>query len=95
MELDLNLMRVFCTVYEQGSVTGAAAELHLTQPTVSHALKNLRRQCNDQLFVREGRGLCPGGAEMAISEAPRVSIYGRTSSSGLKLGLHAGHQPPL
>jgi DNA-binding transcriptional LysR family regulator len=38
VELDLNLMRVFCTVYEQGSVTGAAAELHLTQPTVSHAL---------------------------------------------------------
>ncbi|WP_424346667.1 LysR family transcriptional regulator [Kocuria sp. CH-021] len=59
MELDLNLMRVFCTVYEQGSATRAAAELHLTQPTVSHALKNLRRQCNDQLFVREGRGLSP------------------------------------
>ncbi|MFI7579985.1 LysR family transcriptional regulator [Kocuria sp. M1N1S27] len=59
MELDLNLMRVFCTVYEQGSVTAAAAELHLTQPTVSHALKNLRRQCSDQLFVREGRGLSP------------------------------------
>lgn len=70
MELDLNLMRVFCTVYEQGSVTGAAVELHLTQPTVSHALKNLRRQCNDQLFVREGRGLRP--TPFAASIFPQV-----------------------
>jgi DNA-binding transcriptional LysR family regulator len=70
VELDLNLMRVFCTVYEQGSVTAAAAELHLTQPSVSHALKNLRRQCSDQLFVRDGRGLRP--TPFAASIFPQV-----------------------
>ena len=86
MELDLNLMRVFCTVYEQGSVTGAAAELHLTQPTVSHALKNLRRQCNDQLFLREGRGLSP--TPFAKSIFPQVKagiaqVTAAVSSGGL------------
>lgn len=86
MDLDLNLMRVFCTVYEQGSVTGAAAELHLTQPTVSHALKNLRRQCNDQLFVRDGRGLRP--TPFAASIFPQVKsgialVSAAVSSGGL------------
>ena len=86
VELDLNLMRVFCTVYEQGSVTGAAAELHLTQPTVSHALKKLRRQCNDQLFVRDGRGLRP--TPFATSIFPQVKagiaqVTAAVSSGGL------------
>jgi DNA-binding transcriptional LysR family regulator len=74
VELDLNLLRVFCTVYEQGSVTGAAAQLHLTQPTVSHALKNLRRQCNDQLFVREGRGLRPTAFASSIFPQVKAGI---------------------
>ncbi|MFI7480870.1 LysR family transcriptional regulator [Kocuria sp. M1R5S2] len=84
MELDLNLMRVFCTVYEQGSVTAAATELHLTQPTVSHSLKKLRRQCNDQLFVREGRGLRP--TPFAASIFPQVKAGIAQVSSAMSSG---------
>ncbi|XTR50877.1 LysR family transcriptional regulator [Pseudarthrobacter sp. So.54] len=38
MSLDLNLIRTFLSIYDHRSVTRAAQELSLTQPTVSHAL---------------------------------------------------------
>jgi hypothetical protein len=37
--LDLNLLRVFDRVMADGSLTRAAAELSMTQPAASHALK--------------------------------------------------------
>lgn len=58
-DFDLNMVRTFCVLYEQRGVTRAAEELHLTQPTVSYALKGLRRQYRDELFVRSGRFLEP------------------------------------
>lgn len=56
---DLNMVRTFCVLYEQRGVTRAAQELNLTQPTVSYALKSLRRQYRDELFIRSGRFLEP------------------------------------
>ncbi len=56
-DLDLNLLRVFLVVAEQGSVTAAAAKLYLTQPAVSAALRRLTRAIGEPLFAREGRGL--------------------------------------
>ena len=56
---DLNMVRTFCVLYEQRGVTRAAEELNLTQPTVSYALKILRRQYRDELFIRSGRFLEP------------------------------------
>lgn len=58
-ELDLNLARVFVLLYETGSVTVTAETLHVTQPTVSYALRKLRRHFDDELFRRTGRGLAP------------------------------------
>lgn len=57
--MDLNLLRVFTAIYEEGSLTNAARRLHLTQPTVSHACKKLRRQHGDPLFVRKAQGMVP------------------------------------
>lgn len=50
--LDLSLLRAFLAVYETGSVTGAAARLSVTQPSVSYALGRLRKELGDPLFVR-------------------------------------------
>ena len=55
--MDLNLVRVFAAVYEEGSVTAAAGRLHLSQPTVTQALNRLRREAGVDLFVRAGRGI--------------------------------------
>jgi DNA-binding transcriptional LysR family regulator len=58
-DFDLNLMRVFLTVYRFQSITVAAEVLDLTQPGVSGALKRLQNQLGQQLFVRDGRGIAP------------------------------------
>src|SRR5262249_20311393 len=54
-QIDCNLLLVLDAIYAEGSVTGAAAKLHLTQPAISHALARLRQLFGDPLFVRSGR----------------------------------------
>jgi len=56
-DLDLNLLRVFAVVAEEGSVTRAAARLYLTQPAVSAALRRLATFVGAELFARQGRGI--------------------------------------
>lgn len=55
----MNLLRTFLEIYEAKSVTRAAQELSLTQPTVSYTLARLREQLGDPLFVRGTGGLEP------------------------------------
>lgn len=57
--IDLNLVRVFVTIFETGSVSGAAERLHITQPSVSYALSRLRTLLNDPLFKRNRDGMQP------------------------------------
>jgi DNA-binding transcriptional LysR family regulator len=57
--MDLNLMRTLVLLYKTRSVTKTAAELHITQPSVSYALRRLRHHFNDELFVRSSDGLQP------------------------------------
>ena len=54
--LDLNRLRVFRAVWEHRNVSRAAESLGVSQPTVSHALRDLRLHYKDRIFVR-----CPGG----------------------------------
>jgi LysR family transcriptional regulator, mexEF-oprN operon transcriptional activator len=56
-DFDLNLLRVFVVVAELGSVTQAAAQLYLTQPAVSAALRRLHAAIGAPVFARDGRGL--------------------------------------
>lgn len=58
-KLDLNLLRVFSSVYRHQSITLAADEMGLTQPGVSGLLKRLQQQIGCQLFIRSGRGIAP------------------------------------
>ena len=55
--LDLNLIRVFTTVFEHLSYTRAAQELGISQPAASQAIRRLEKQLGTQLFVKEGRGI--------------------------------------
>jgi DNA-binding transcriptional LysR family regulator len=56
---DLNLFRVFATVYLEGNLTRAADRLSLSQSAISHALSRMRAQLDDPLFVREAQGVMP------------------------------------
>lgn len=99
-ELDLNLLRVFLVVARCGSVTQAAAELYLTQPAVSAALKRLRDAVGAPLFARRGRGLVltARGAQLQSRCEPHLQALveaalapptfdPRTSRRTLRLGL--------
>ncbi|MBR9727369.1 LysR family transcriptional regulator [Shewanella intestini] len=55
--LDLNLIRVFCTVCEYQSITQAADALMLTQPSVSNAINRFKVLVGAPLFFRQGRGI--------------------------------------
>lgn len=56
---DLNLVKVFLAIWDMRSLTGAGQRLGLTQPAVSHALRRLREQFSDPLFLRVGNRMEP------------------------------------
>lgn len=57
--VDLNLLRVFVALIEEGGASRAALRLGVTQPAVSASLARLREIYADPLFERTGRGLRP------------------------------------
>ena len=72
--VDLNLVRVFVTLYDARSVTMAAERLHVTQPSVSYALSRLRDLFGDRLFVRSRDGMEPTFTAMQLYPALRDSL---------------------
>jgi DNA-binding transcriptional LysR family regulator len=69
--LDLNTLVVFRALMQHRNVTNAAAEIGLSQPAVSHALRRLRERYRDRLFVRLGGLMQP--TERAIEIAGDVA----------------------
>lgn len=50
-------LAVVLEVEKQGSLTGAANVLHVTQSALSHSMKKLEQQLGTDIWVREGRAL--------------------------------------
>lgn len=57
--VDLNLFVIFDTIYTERNLTRSAEVLHVTQPAVSNALNRLRDVFQDELFIRQPRGMVP------------------------------------
>jgi DNA-binding transcriptional LysR family regulator len=74
--LDLNLLRVFDRVMADGSLTRAAAELSMTQPAASHALKRLHVAVGEPLFVRTAFGMKPTARAEALWPQVRDALDG-------------------
>lgn len=62
---DWSLYRTLLAVLDDGSLSGAARRLRLTQPTVSRHIDALEGAFGADLFVRSQRGLAP--TELALS----------------------------
>lgn len=67
-DVDLNLLVIFQQLLQERRVSAVAANLGLTQPTVSNALNRLRRQLGDELFLRTSRGMEPTAYAMQLAE---------------------------
>ncbi|MEY9966171.1 DNA-binding transcriptional LysR family regulator [Streptacidiphilus sp. MAP12-16] len=65
--MDVRTLEYFVAAVECGGFTKAAARLHVTQPTLSEAIRRLERECDAPLFHRVGRGV-------VLSEAGAVLL---------------------
>jgi len=64
--IDLNLLAILEIIEARGSLTGAAAELNLTQSAVSHALRRVRLLLGDPLFTRQGNAMIPTPPTLSV-----------------------------
>ncbi len=72
--VNLDLYRVFYTVAVNGSLTKAAEELYISQPAVSHSIKQLENQLGVTLFTRTHRG-------MVLSEPAGKTIFAKVENA--------------
>jgi len=78
-EPDWNLHRTFLAVLQQGSLSGAARYLGLTQPTVARHIDALEHAVGGDLFLRTPRGLSP--TEIALELKPYAESLAATAGA--------------
>ncbi len=69
--MDERKLRCFLAVVNEGTVTRAAARLHVAQPSLSQTLRALERELGVVLFHRAGRGLRLSSAGQALTGPAR------------------------
>lgn len=74
--VDLNLLVLFETVFEERHVARAAQRLNLSPSAVSHGLGRLRTMLGDPLFLRNPRGVAPTQRAEALA-GPIAEILSR------------------
>ncbi len=98
--VDLNLLTVFDAVMQEQNITRAAHNLGMSQPAVSNAVARLKVMFNDELFMRQGRGIQPtqrarqlfGPVRQALqlirNELPSSVFQPESSTRLFKLAAH-------
>jgi DNA-binding transcriptional LysR family regulator len=94
----LRALECFVAVVEFGSVTEAAARLHMSQPALSHQIVALERELGTPVVERLPRGVRPtvagravvADARAAVAAAERVVATGRAVATGAGGQLRIG-----
>jgi DNA-binding transcriptional LysR family regulator len=100
---DLRRLRQFIAIGEAGSVTAAAAVLHVSQQALSSSMQQLEREINATLFHREGRRLALTRAgELLLTEGRTLLAAAHTvaerveqTAGGAAEVFVIGHTPAL
>jgi DNA-binding transcriptional LysR family regulator len=79
MRLDLELIEVFCCVYEEGGFSKAASRLLISQPTVSGHIKNLKVTLTRSYLIACLASLYPPGGS-AFYKHGRVILSAKRSA---------------
>lgn len=83
-QIELRHLRYFLAVAEAAHFTKAAARLHVTQPTLSHQIRQLEGQLNLPLFDRIGRRVrLTAAGELLLPHARRVLRELETAQAAL------------
>jgi len=86
-------LEYFLAVVERGGFTGAAADLHVAQPSLSRAIQLLERELGSPLFHRLSRGVTLTAAGEALVGPAREILRGIASARASVqqvVGLTAG-----
>jgi DNA-binding transcriptional LysR family regulator len=90
----LRTLECLVALIETGSVTKAAAKLHMSQPALSHQIAALERELETPVVQRLRRGVRPTAAGRAAVVHARATLEAahRTLEVGREVGLgRAGH----
>lgn len=99
--MEVRELRYFVAVFRYGSLTRAAEALHVTQPALSRALRELERRCGVALFDRTPVGMEPTAAARALfphakttlrlaDDAEEVARSGAATRDMVEVGLAPG-----
>jgi DNA-binding transcriptional LysR family regulator len=88
--LSMRALECLVTVVEQGSLTKAAAALHMSQPALSHQIAAIERELGTPVIERLPRGVRPTAAglaavaeaRIAVAAADRAVLAGRRVAAG-------------
>ena len=72
-------LKYFQTICKYNNITRASAELHVSQPSLSNAVKELEREFGVSLFTRRSSGL-ELTPELATSWMRQISFWNRPNS---------------
>ena len=89
--LSMRALECLATIVEQGSLTKAAATLHMSQPALSHQIAAIERELGTPVIERLPRGVRPTAAglaavaeaRIALAAANRAVAAGRRVASGM------------
>jgi DNA-binding transcriptional LysR family regulator len=80
--VDLQQLRVFVSIAQEGNLTKASSKLCLSQPAVSAQLKSLEEELNVKLFERNSRGMVPTNeGRVLLDEANKVLLAAKKVST--------------
>lgn len=92
--LKLRHLEVFLSLHQTGSLTAAAAQLHMTQPAMSHWLTDLEGVVGCSLFVRNRRFALTAAGDVFRLHAERMVGDVQRTHRDLE-AVQAGHQGAL
>lgn len=55
--MTLHQLKIVAAVARHGSITNAARELHISQPSVFQQVKSVEQSCGIKLYVKSGKGI--------------------------------------
>jgi LysR family glycine cleavage system transcriptional activator len=87
-------LRVVAALAQHGTVSSAAAALHLTQSAVSKQLKGIEELAGMPLFNRTGRGLSPTEAGLVYIAQARIAL-GALETAAIRVAALRNSQPAI
>jgi DNA-binding transcriptional LysR family regulator len=93
MNLRWDDLQLFLTVYEQGSLSGAARVLQLGQPTLSRRISELEQNVGEPLFVRQSQGMLLTAAGLKLLPAvQRMAEWATEAADRKSTRLNSSHR---